>query len=94
MHRQVMTEFFTVMAISEYIENSANKSHLTTARFLCIIGGLRVRRTTVIIDDELINQALKVTKLKTKKKVIGESLKELIKKKNREIRQGKYPGYL
>jgi len=41
-------------------------------------------RTTVIIDDELINQALKVTKLKTKKKVIEEGLKELIKKKNKE----------
>ncbi len=42
-------------------------------------------RTTVIIDDELINQALKVTKLKTKKKVIEEGLKELIRKKNKEM---------
>ena len=41
-------------------------------------------RTTVIIDDELISEALKVTKLKTKKKVIEEGLKELIRKKNRE----------
>ena len=42
-------------------------------------------RTTVIIDDELISEALKVTKLKTKKKVIEEGLKELIRKKNREM---------
>ena len=42
-------------------------------------------RTTVIIDDELINQAMKVTKLKTKKKVIEEGLKELIRKKNKEM---------
>jgi len=42
-------------------------------------------RTTVIIDDELINQALKVTKLKTKRKVIEEGLKELIRKKNKEM---------
>ena len=42
-------------------------------------------KTTVVINDNLINTALKVTKLKTKKAVIEEGLREIIRKKNREI---------
>ena len=42
-------------------------------------------KTTVVLDDELIEKALRTTNLKTKKEVIEEGLKELIKKKNREL---------
>lgn len=42
-------------------------------------------KTTVVIDDNLINTALQVTQLKTKKAVIEKGLREIIRKKNREI---------
>lgn len=38
-----------------------------------------------MLDDKLIEEALSVTKLKTKKEVIEEGLRELIRKKNREL---------
>ena len=41
-------------------------------------------KTTVFIDEVLIRNALRVTNLKTKKDVIEEGLKELIRRKNRE----------
>lgn len=42
-------------------------------------------RTNIIIDDELIKEALKITGIKTKKEIVNIALKELIenhKKKN------------
>lgn len=42
-------------------------------------------KTTVFIDDILINSALKVTNLKTKKEVIEAGLKELVRRRNREL---------
>ncbi len=42
-------------------------------------------KTTVVLDDELIERALNLTNLKTKKEVIEEGLRELIRKKNREL---------
>ncbi len=42
-------------------------------------------KTTVVLDNELIEKALSTTNLKTKKEVIEEGLKELIRKKNREL---------
>jgi len=42
-------------------------------------------KTTVVIDDELIERVLSMMNLKTKKEVIEEGLKELIRKKNREL---------
>ncbi len=41
-------------------------------------------KTTVIIDDELLSEALKVTGAKSKRQVIIAGLKELIRKKNLE----------
>jgi Arc/MetJ family transcription regulator len=41
-------------------------------------------KTTVIIDDELLNEAMKVSGAKTKKQVITTGLQELIRKKNLE----------
>jgi len=41
-------------------------------------------KTTVIIDDELLAEAMKVTEAKTKKQVIAAGLKELIHKRNLE----------
>lgn len=38
-------------------------------------------KTTVVLDDELIEKSLRTTNLKTKKEVIEEGLKELIRKK-------------
>ena len=42
-------------------------------------------KTTVVLDNGLIEKALSTTNLKTKKEVIEEGLKELIRKKNREL---------
>ncbi len=42
-------------------------------------------KTTVFIDDILIKDALKVTNLKTKKEVIEAGLRELVRKRNREL---------
>ncbi len=39
-------------------------------------------RTNIVIDDKLMNLALKTTGLKTKKEVVEEGLKVLIKIKN------------
>lgn len=42
-------------------------------------------KTTVLIDEALIEEALKVTNLKTKKDVIERGLRELLRMKNREL---------
>ena len=42
-------------------------------------------KTTVFIDDILMNAALRVTNLKTKKEVIEAGLRELVRRKNREL---------
>ena len=42
-------------------------------------------KTTVFVDDALMNQALRVTNLKTKKEVIEAGLKELLRRKNQEL---------
>jgi Arc/MetJ family transcription regulator len=42
-------------------------------------------KTTVVIDETLINEALRVTNLKTKREVIEKGLKELLRIKNREL---------
>lgn len=41
-------------------------------------------KTTVIIDDELLAEAMKVTEARSKRQVIAAGLKELIHKKNLE----------
>ena len=41
-------------------------------------------KTTVIIDDELLDEAMKLTGAKTKRQVIAAGLKELIRKRNLE----------
>jgi Arc/MetJ family transcription regulator len=42
-------------------------------------------KTTVVIDDTLMQRALRVTNLKTKKEVIEKGLRELLRRKNREV---------
>lgn len=42
-------------------------------------------KTTVFIDEALIEIALKVSNLKTKREVIEAGLKELVRKKNRDL---------
>jgi Arc/MetJ family transcription regulator len=42
-------------------------------------------KTTVFIDEDLIKNALKATNLKTKKEVIEKGLRELLRRKNREL---------
>ena len=42
-------------------------------------------KTTVVIDDRLIAEALKVTNLRTKREVIEAGLRELVRKRNREL---------
>jgi len=47
-------------------------------------------RTNIVIDDKLINEALKLTDIKTKREVVELGLKALIKlKKQENIRQFK-----
>ncbi len=42
-------------------------------------------KTTVVIDEKLMQEALKATNLKTKKEVIEKGLRELLRRRNREI---------
>ena len=42
-------------------------------------------KTTVVIDDALINEAIRATNLKTKKEVIEKGLKELLRTNNRKL---------
>jgi len=42
-------------------------------------------KTTVVIDETLIKEALKVTNLKTKREVIEKGLRELLRIKNRDL---------
>ncbi|OGP88179.1 MAG: hypothetical protein A2156_03730 [Deltaproteobacteria bacterium RBG_16_48_10] len=42
-------------------------------------------KTTVFVDDALINRALRITNLKTKREVIEAGLRELLRKKNQEL---------
>jgi Arc/MetJ family transcription regulator len=44
-----------------------------------------MKRTTVLIDEALLELALKVSKLRTKKEVIEAGLKELVKRKSQEL---------
>lgn len=41
-------------------------------------------RTNIVIDDKLMEQALKATGLKTKKDVVEQGLKLLVKRKNQQ----------
>jgi Arc/MetJ family transcription regulator len=42
-------------------------------------------KTTVEIDETLINEAIRITNLKTKKAVIERGLKELLRRSNRDL---------
>ena len=42
-------------------------------------------KTTVVIDETLINEAIRATNLKTKREVIEKGLRELLRIKNREL---------
>ena len=42
-------------------------------------------KTTVFVDEMLIELARKASKLKTKKEIIEAGLKELVRKKNQEL---------
>lgn len=41
-------------------------------------------RTNVVIDDDLMDEALKVSRLKTKKDAVDEGLKLLVQRKKQE----------
>lgn len=45
-------------------------------------------RTNIVIDDDLMNEALKVTGLKTKKEVVELGLNTLIRLKNQSAIKG------
>ena len=47
-----------------------------------------MKKTTVFVDEVLIELALKASKLRTKKQVIEAGLKELVRKKNRDLLRG------
>ena len=44
-----------------------------------------MRKATVFVDETLIEEALKAENLRTKREVIELGLKELVRKKNREL---------
>ena len=51
-------------------------------------------RTNVVIDDELMAQAMELTGLRTKRAVVDAALRALIKRKSRQLLRdsfGKYP---
>jgi len=42
-------------------------------------------KTTVEIDETLMNEAIRITNLKTKKAVVEKGLKELLRARNRDL---------
>jgi len=51
----------------------------------CILEwGLNMAKTTVVIDDDLLDEALKASGAKTKKEVIAAGLRELVRRGNLE----------
>ena len=44
----------------------------------------RVMRTNIVIDDELMEEALKLSQLKTKKDAVEEGLKLLVQRKKQQ----------
>lgn len=44
-----------------------------------------MHKTTVMIDEVLIKQAMSATQLRTKREVIEEGLRELVRKHDREL---------
>ncbi len=44
-----------------------------------------MRKTTVMIDEELIERAMNATHLHTKREVIEEGLRELVRRHEREL---------
>lgn len=44
-----------------------------------------MKKTTVFVDEALIELAIKASKLRTKKDVIEAGLKELVRRKNRDL---------
>jgi Arc/MetJ family transcription regulator len=58
-----------------------------TAVFMCIVGGATMR-TNVVIDDELLAEAMRCTGLTTKKAVIDEALNTLVRLRHQsQVRQ-------
>lgn len=41
-------------------------------------------RTNIVLDDELVREGLKLTKLKTKKELVNTALKELVERRKRK----------
>jgi Arc/MetJ family transcription regulator len=52
-----------------------------------------MKKTTVFVDEALIELALKASKLRTKKDVIEAGLKELVRRKNRDLLRGELGSY-
>lgn len=52
---------------------------------MCIIYTLeRVMRTNIVIDDDLIEEAFSLSKARTKRALIEEALRELVRLRNRK----------
>lgn len=52
-----------------------------------------MKKTTVFVDEALIELALKASNLRTKKDVIEAGLKELVRRKNRDLLRGELGSY-
>jgi Arc/MetJ family transcription regulator len=52
-----------------------------------------MKKTTVFVDEALVELALKASKLRTKKEVIEAGLKELVRKKNQDLLRGELGSY-
>jgi len=52
-----------------------------------------MKKTTVFVDEALIELAIKASKLRTKKDVIEAGLKELVRRKNRDLLRGELGSY-
>jgi len=50
----------------------------------CIHINLNAMRTNIVIDDELMDEALKVSQFKTKKDAVEEGLRLLVQRKKQE----------
>ena len=47
-----------------------------------------MHKTTVVIDEELMEEAMNASELRTKREVLEEGLRELVRKRNRQLLRG------
>lgn len=47
-------------------------------------------RTNIVLDDELVNEAMRASGIRTKKELVNHALRVLVEKENESLRRARY----